>query len=239
MLLALDIGNSSIKWARFLSGRRVDGGRLPLDGDFGRLPQAARAAAVAVNPAALARLRRALPRLRVAGEDFQHGMFVDYRPPEACGLDRVLAVLGAMHRHPEAEAVLTLDLGTCLVGTVGVRGRGLLGGAILPGFELMARALAEGTALLPHVGWSARGPTLGRTTVESIHAGIWAALAGGARELIRGCRAEIPEPLHVVAVGSGAGALALAVPEIDSLHPFATLWGVYLAAEDGRSSQDA
>lgn len=237
MLLALDIGNSSIKWARFLDGRRIDGGRLALDADTAVLPEAERVVAVAVNPAALPHLRAAFPRLELAGEDFHHGVRVAYDPPEACGLDRVFSVLGALHRRPDAEAVLTLDMGTCLVGTVGVRGRGVLGGAILPGFDLMARALAEGTALLPLVGWSRRWDVIGRSTEASIRSGLWAALIGAARELIRGCRAEVPEPLEIVAVGSGAGALAAELPEIDALHPFATLWGVYLAARDARSSQ--
>ena len=37
-------------------------------------------------------------------------------------------------------------------------------------------------------------------------------------------------PLRVVAAGTGAGALARSVAEIDLVHPFATLWGVYLSA---------
>ncbi len=239
MLLALDIGNSSIKWARFLDGRRVDGGRLSPEGDLAALPPAGRVAAVAVNPGTLSRVRAALPSLEVAGEHFDHGLRVHYDPPGACGLDRVFTVLGALHRRGSAAGVLTLDLGTCLVATVGVRGRGVLGGAILPGFDLMARSLADGTALLPLVAWSERGPAVGRNTEASIRSGIWAALAGAARELVRGCRAEVPEPLEIVAVGSGAGALAAAVPEIEALHPFATLWGVYLAASAARSSQSA
>jgi type III pantothenate kinase len=183
-----------------------------------------------VNPAALARLRAAIPSLRVVGEDVPLPLPVLYRPPSACGADRVLAVAGALHRRPEAAGVLVLELGTCLTATVGVRGRGVLGGAILPGFELMAEGLARGTAALPKVPWAPPPErALGDSTEDSIRSGIWAALAGAARELARRCVAEAGAELDVVASGRGAGALATAVPEIVAVHPFAALWGVYLA----------
>jgi type III pantothenate kinase len=183
-----------------------------------------------VNPAALQPIRAAFRALRVVGEDVPLPLPVRYRPPLACGPDRVLAVAGALHRRPEAAGVLVLDLGTCLTATVGVRGAGVLGGAILPGFDLMAASLERGTAGLPRVPW---GPppdrALGDSTEDAIRSGIWAALAGAGRELVRRCRAEAGVDLDVVAAGSGAGALASVVPEVQAVHPFATLWGVYLA----------
>jgi hypothetical protein len=36
----------------------------------------------------------------------------------------------------------------------------------------------------------------------------------------------------VVAAGTGATALAAALPEIGAVHPDATLWGVYVAATE-------
>jgi type III pantothenate kinase len=140
-----------------------------------------------------------------------------------------MGVVGALARRPEAPGVLVLDAGTCLTATVGIRGRGVLGGAIVPGPDLMARALAEGTAVLPRVRPGPAPAAMGRTTEDSIRAGIDAAVTGAARELIRRCRAECDVRLDVVAAGTGAGALAAAVAEIDAIHPFATLWGVYVA----------
>jgi len=225
MLLALDVGNGSIKYGRFDDGRLVDEGRVPLDGDPMAFPPADRVAAVSVNPPALARLRERLPGLLVAGEHIAPPLPVRYDPPAACGLDRVFGVAGALRLEADAAGVLLLDVGTCLTATVGVRDGGVLGGAILPGRDLMARALHEGTAQLPLV---APGPfeALGRSTEESIRSGIDAAVAGGARELVRRLRASCDVALRVVATGTGAVPLAGAVREIDAVHPLVSLWGL-------------
>ncbi len=229
MILCLDVGNTSIKYGRFRDGRRLDGGRLALEESLAGLPEADEAAAVSVRPEALARVRAHLPKLRVLGEELPMPLAVHYDPPEACGADRVAGVFGALAREEGAEAVLLLDAGTCLTATVAVRGVGVLGGAILPGIALMARALNEGTARLPLVAIEAPRHFLGRTTEESIRSGLHCAQVGAARELIARMRKECPRPARVVAAGSGAGALAAALPEIDAVHLHATLWGVYLA----------
>jgi len=141
-VIALDIGNGSIKWGRFRDGALVEHGRLSLDAEPGAVEADA---AVSVNPAVAARWKAARPALRLVGDD------VDLPLPvraAGCGHDRVCAVAGALR---EFEAALVLDAGTCLVATVGTRSEGVLGGAILPGPDLMARALFAGTAGLPAV----------------------------------------------------------------------------------------
>lgn len=229
-LLALDLGNTSVKYALFAEGRKEDAGRLPCDADFAGLQQADLAAAVSVNPPALARVREVFPGLQVVGEEIPLPLPVQYHPPEDCGPDRVLGVAGALHLLPEARAVLVLDAGTCLTATFGERDRGVVGGAILPGPELMAWALAEGTQTLPRVEPAPVEKVIGRSTETSIRAGIQMAVHGAVRELVARAREESPTEFEVVAAGTGATALAAALPEIDAVHPDATLWGVYVAA---------
>jgi len=150
-----------------------------------------------------------------------------------CGIDRVLGVVGALHRRPDAEAVLVLDAGTCLTATLGLRDGGVVGGAIAPGPDLMAQSLHAGTADLPHVAPGAPERYIGRSTAGAIRSGVWAAYLGAARELVRRCTDEHGGPVDIVAIGRGAGALAANLPEVDAVHPFATLWGVYIAAGIG------
>jgi type III pantothenate kinase len=187
------------------------------------------AAAVSVHPGALDRLRNACPGLSVLGEDLPLPIPVAYEPPSACGSDRVAGAFGALGLRPDAAAILLLDAGTCLTATVALRTRGVIGGAILPGPELMARALKDGTAGLPLVSPERPSEPIGRSTEGSIRAGIHAAVAGAAGRLITAARAAVSGPLDVVACGTGAESLALDVPEIDAVEPFATLWGVFLA----------
>jgi pantothenate kinase type III len=204
---------------------------MPADADLTELPSESDVAAVSVAPDRLARVRDVFPRLRIIGESIPLPIAVHYDPPEACGRDRVMAVVGALHRLSGTDGVLVLEAGTCLTATVGSRKRGVIGGAILPGYDLMLSSLAEGTAALPRleaVPPAALAP--GRSTEDSIRVGCWAAQVGAAGELIRRFRAECGFPLRVVAAGTGAGSLARSVGEIDLVHPFATLWGVYLSA---------
>lgn len=229
-VLALDIGNGSIKYGLFRAGRREEGGRLPLDVEpdsLAALAAGRAAGAVSVNPPVLARARDACPGLRAVGIDVAYPVPVHYRPPEACGPDRVMAAVGALRRCPDAPGVLVLEAGTCLTATVAVRGEGVLGGAILPGPDLMARALADGTAGLPLVRPAPPRRAIADSTEEGIRSGIAAALGGAVGELCARFRAESPVPLTVVAAGTGAGALAAQASEIESVHPFATLWGVF------------
>ena len=201
----------------------MDARRLALDAT----PETAKTiAAVSVNPPVLARLREALPTLSVVGEELEPGIDVSY---DSCGLDRVMGVVGALHLRPEASGVILLDVGTCLTATLGLRSEGVVGGAIAPGVDLMARALAEGTQTLPAIDplASVEPPgALGRSTEDSIRAGVHAALVGAARELVRRIRGQSQHALDVVATGTGAHSLAEVA---DAVHPHATLWGVYLA----------
>jgi type III pantothenate kinase len=229
-LLALDLGNTSAKYALFAEGRKANAGRLACDADFTGLPEAERVVAVSVNPATLRRVREVVKDLEVVGEDVPLPLPVQYHPPEDCGPDRVLGVAGAFHLLPDARAVLVLDAGTCLTATFGERDRGVVGGAILPGPDLMAWALAEGTQTLPRVEPAPVEKAIGRSTETSIRSGIQAAVHGAIRELVRQCGEESPTGFEVLVAGTGATALAAALPEIGAVHPDATLWGVYVAA---------
>lgn len=231
-LVALDIGNGSIKWGRFEEGRRVDGGRLALDEDPPAWTADETLVAVSVNPTVEGRWKTARPGLRRLGAEIPLPLPVRYRPPADCGNDRVAAAAGALFRAPEASSVLVLDAGTCLVATAATRERGVLGGAILPGRDLMARALADGTAALPLVVPAEPKEPIGSSTAESIRVGIDAAIVGATRELVRRLSVVAGSPALVVATGTGGGALAARVAEIRAYHPFLTLWGVYAAARE-------
>lgn len=227
--LALDVGNGSVKWARFRDGRRLDGGRLSKDADFATaLPEAARAGAVSVNPPVLERLRAAVPGLGTVPETWPFPLPV---AAEGCGADRVLAAAGALARYADADAVLVLDAGTCLTATLADRRDGVVGGAILPGPDLMARALAEGAANLPLVAPGPVAPGPAKNTADALRLGIDAAITGAVSELVRRLARNGDRNAVVVAAGTGAGGLAARCADlIDFVHPFAVLWGLYEAA---------
>lgn len=89
------------------------------------------------------------------------------------GIDRAINLLGASHLNCP---VLVIDAGTALTFTAGQDGA-VLGGAILPGMQLQARALAQQTANLPLADdWLASQADLPKrwatTTDEAIASGL-------------------------------------------------------------------
>ena len=108
-----------------------------------------------------------------------------------------------------------------------------LGGAILPGPSLMARALAQGTSKLPEV-WAlehADPPALpGRNTREAIAAGIGWGMRGAIAELVARGRLVLGPSAPVILTGGWSRAILPAVPGATEM-PDLVLQGIALAAE--------
>jgi pantothenate kinase type III len=98
----------------------------------------------------------------------------------------------------------------------------------------MAQALHDHTALLPVVTIDSANPILpGRSTVAAIEAGVFWAVAGGIKALVRQLLARAGEPRDREVFLAGGGA-ALLAPMMDTdviLWPEMTLEGLRLTAE--------
>jgi type III pantothenate kinase len=88
------------------------------------------------------------------------------------GIDRALSLLGAGLTY--GWPVLVIDAGTALTFTAGVSHR-FLGGAILPGLTLQAKALSQGTDALPQIDWNQEDlpQRWATSTVDAIASGIF------------------------------------------------------------------
>lgn len=186
MILLLDIGNSLAKWRITRAGETWAEGAMPSAGlgdahGFpwdGYQPEAAIIASV-VSKELGQRLVNNLEtqgvraRLLVA-EAASHGLINQYDLPNQLGPDRY-ATLVAAHRR---------QLGDCIVACVGsaltadaLTAKGaFLGGAILPGPDLMRAALAGGTARLAVARGKWGMPP--RCTEDAVETGMLLAIAG-------------------------------------------------------------
>jgi type III pantothenate kinase len=97
----------------------------------------------------------------------------DYLTPETLGPDRFAAAVGAYSLFP-GENTLILDFGTCLKIDFVEKGGIFHGGAISPGVTMRYQALHTFTAKLPLLVRPEKFPEYlsGRTTQESLHAGV-------------------------------------------------------------------
>ncbi|MBL8804264.1 MAG: type III pantothenate kinase [Planctomycetes bacterium] len=135
-------------------------------------------------------------------------------PPHGVGRDRLFAARGA--RELLGRSALVLDAGSALTvdllvvpSDVGARAR-FEGGAIAPGPELLARALAQGAARLPAVATSAEAPALGRDTRAAIASGVLHGFRGAARELATRIELEAQCGALPIVLTGGAAPLLLA-----------------------------
>jgi type III pantothenate kinase len=186
VILAIDSGNSRIKWglhdgAKWLRGEEVERHDIELvERAWHSLPPPSKVVACNVaGDIAQARLARMLTRWNVTpiwctSQKFQCGVANAYDDPTQLGADRWAALIGA--RHLYKRACIVVNCGTALTVDA-LTGEGhFLGGLIAPGFALMLQSLAQNTAgLKPRSGEFQQLP---RSTADAIHTGAIATSLG-------------------------------------------------------------
>ncbi len=136
---------------------------------------------------------------------------LQYENPESFGSDRIALCAAGRKLFPQ-RPLIALDIGTALTVDV-LSASGLYaGGFIMPGLDIMARSLHEGTAQLPHVRAVHRGEFLGRSTASCIRNGIfWGCVAGIdglTARIVRDLREQGEEEPAVLVTGGSAPAIA-------------------------------
>lgn len=154
--------------------------------------------------------------------------------PDMVGIDRLLGALAANRLRPEGAPAVVVDLGTAItVDLVSAEGA-FLGGAIMPGIGMSARALHDFTDLLPLLDMQALAdapPALGTNTNDAMRAGIFWGAVGGARQLIELLSRSLNRPPHVLLTGGAAPSVATLVCDRAVYVPHLVLAGIALAAE--------
>jgi len=228
-ILAIDAGNSRIKWGVHEDGSWLAQGWVAT-ARASRLARAWRGleppdAILAVNvagvrvgralAAAARRFRRPIRFVRSAAA--QCGVRSSYANPRQLGPDRWAALIGAwnLHRGP----CVVVNAGTTMTVDA-LDGAGVfLGGMIVAGADLMRAALARNTARLrPRPGRFAFFPS---RTADAIESGAVNALAGAVGRMVRFMRqAGQAAPLTVLSGGAAqwiAPQLNGAVEVVDNL----------------------
>lgn len=247
VLLALDVGNTNITLGAFRGGKLFRRGRLETDlrlsaGAFGKkilersCLEKIRVDAVAyasVVPEIDAKLEKAVyERLGCKAVKITPksplGVRLRVKHPQEVGADRIVNALAAI-RLFGAPAVV-LDFGTATTFDCISRGGDYLGGAILPGPHLAARALSDYTAKLPLVPIAKPRRVVGRDTVECIQGGLYFGYLGMIEKVLGLTLREMQEPrARVLATGGLAGLFAADLPRGTAVVPDLTLEGIRIA----------
>ncbi|MDT0632857.1 MULTISPECIES: type III pantothenate kinase [Rubrivirga] len=239
--LALDAGNSSVK-AGVWAGRWVRVERWPSDGAppevwagrFRDLSPCASAVGIAsVVPALTPALAEAAEAAwsappAVVSAALPLPFRLAYQTPSTLGADRLAAAAAAWALVGGQRPVVALDAGTAVTLDVVSAEPAYLGGAILPGPDLLRRSLARGTGQLPDIAWAAPPEPVGASTAESIQAGLTAALVGGVERLLRQTAEALGARPALVVTGGWGPWMAERVPGVDRVEPHLVLDGVRL-----------
>jgi type III pantothenate kinase len=253
-ILAIDVGNRAIKMGQFgwplrdakaaaeTESRRVI--RLSSAAPDWNALQAwlprepAAAFLVSVCPPAADRLMAWLARTcpecqlhRLQWSDFPLRVTVD--SPERVGQDRLAAAVAAKNLKSAERAAIVVDAGSAITVDLVSPAGDFLGGAILPGWQTMARSLATTTHLLPHVdtgAFPANPEVVGRSTETAIASGLFWGSVGAVRELVeRMAQPWDPPPERLL----GGGDMQTLLPHLGPSFrcvPDMVLWGVVQTA---------
>lgn len=256
-VIVADVGNTRIKLATVVAGGAP--GRLPavahrqdllsLEFRAANLKEwLARAApgpsivyAASVHEAAATGLEAAIAEVAATGHRMVRqrritsahvGMPVEVDEPGRVGIDRIAAAAAAAAAKEGRRPAIVVDCGTATtVDVVSADGR-FLGGAILPGPGLLARALAEGTSRLPAVADLDTGalPSMpGRNTQRAIAAGIGFGMRGAVARLVAEAAAAVGGDPQVFLTGGSRGIVRDALTAAIEI-PDLVLHGIALAA---------
>lgn len=228
-ILAIDIGNTRIKWGLSEDGDWARQGWVATacaDGlavEFAALPMAQRTvisnvAGAATRVQVAAALNAAAPEpLWIISTAAQCGVSSGYAAPETLGPDRWAALIGAWHLT--GAACVVVNVGTTMtVDALSAEGV-FLGGCIVPGATLMRDALARDTAnLTAREGAFSYFPD---NTGDAIFSGAINALAGAVERMVRYLEESAGAAPPVVLSGGGAALiekrLNAAVTVVDNL----------------------
>ena len=256
-LIAVDIGNSRIKLGLFDRGSEVDKVVEPLrilelpaqDWDAARLtswlpagPAWAEWWIASVNRPAAAHLTDWIARQgsTPSGHSAPVRMLnaadlpleVRLEHPERVGMDRLAAATAAARLRAPRRAALVVDSGSAITVDYISADGAFMGGAILPGLGLAARALHQFTDLLPLVPLgelSEPPPPLGTSTVTAIRSGLYWGAVGAVRELAERLSAGISPPPELFLTGGAGPHLARALPNPVRIVPHLVLSGIAMA----------
>lgn len=245
-----DVGNSRIKWGRCHADRVAEAVSLPPDDSdsWQRQRQSwyndrpLRWVICGVHPgrrdSLAAWARQQGDAVLLLEHARQLPLVVRLEHPDRAGIDRLLdAVAANQHRRSGTPAVL-IDAGSAVTVDYLDRDGAFCGGAILPGLRLMAQALHQYTALLPVVEVRPPVPAMpGVSTRAAMEAGIFAAVVGGIRTLVRELAAREVVPPQLFLCGGDGPLLepalnAAASADVTRYHlwPEMTLEGIRLSA---------
>lgn len=218
MFLAIDVGNSSLKFGVYEREKLLTHFKIPIAD--AQIPENLHRVAVqklnfSISAAAVSSV---VPELNLIVQTFCENLFnvtpifidanteigfpVRYEPPEKLGADRFIAAFAAADKY--AKPIIVCDFGTATtIDYVNADGE-FCGGIITPGISTLSDALYLKTSKLPRVEIIKPEKVVGSSTVAAIQSGIFYGYIGLVEGLLQRIIRETGEKPKIAATGGFA-----------------------------------
>ncbi len=253
MFLAIDIGNSLIKFGIYDSASLVDRFTIAtnlnytvdelafdrfhvLDDQFIQL----KFDSVCVS-SVVPKLNKVIERLcqklfkvkaRFVNAAMDLGLKVKYQPLSSLGIDRLVGAFSAAETY--GTPVIICSFGTATTIDAVSAERDFLGGLILPGMGTMAESLKRKTAKLPSIRIVRPDTLLGNSTEEAIASGVFFGQVAAAEGIIKKIRKEhfpSDRKIRVIATGGFSRLVSEATDIFHAVDENLVLNGLHLISQ--------
>ena len=149
--------------------------------------------------------------------------------PDMVGVDRLLDAVAANRLRTPGRKAVVVDVGSAITVDLVDADGAFLGGAILPGIAMSARALHEFTDLLPQIDMAELAeppPALGTATAAAMRSGLFWGAVGAVRQLVEQLAARDAD---IFLTGGAGPAVAKLLGASAKFVPHLTLAGIALA----------
>lgn len=244
MFIAIDIGNSSINIGFFTKSdlfvQRIDTKPLMSPAEYSELldrslgeknidKSTSGSIISSVVPSYTSIWREALKGFTsvdplVVSYKMKTGLTFIIPNPEQLGSDRIANAVAAheLYKCP----VASVDFGTATTISITGKGGTYIGGAIMPGIQLMNDSLAQETATLPDVSLIPPESALGVDTTRCIQSGLFYGTAGAIEKILNETEKAVGLKLKVVVTGGYGEIVHKFLKRKHSLRPHLTLEGL-------------
>lgn len=152
------------------------------------------------------------------------GLTLNILNPDELGSDRIASAVAAYERYKCSVAVL--DFGTATTINVVREDANYVGGAIMPGINLMNESLAKGTSKLSKVQINIPQSALGIDTVTCIQSGLLYGTAGAVEKILSEIEEESNISLKVIVTGGYGRLISRFLKRKHEVLPYLTLEGL-------------
>jgi type III pantothenate kinase len=173
----------------------------------------------------------------VVGSGVRTGVRILYDNPRDVGADRIVDAVAALRLYGPPPLIV-VDIGTACVFDAVSKDGDYLGGAIAPGIGLSAETLFARASRLYRVELIKPQTVIGKNTVHALQSGIMFGYVGLVEGIVAQFKRELGGTARVIGTGGWADVIARETTVLDVVDANLTLQGLRFIHELNRRTED-